>query len=116
MSIGLSHKLENYDDWCFFKIDKSICLRLENSNLYSYNKEIPYRTRPDYKGEQKTIDIPNDKHIIEVFYDQKKGQMWFVINDVLGEVINDIKLRSGEWMPTFCMGSKDQMFSFDTEQ
>ena len=41
--------------------------------------------------------------------------MWFVIDDVIGEIIKDITLRTGEWLPTFCMGSKEQMFSLDTE-
>ena len=61
------------------------------------------------------VPINQDKHIIELFHDTKKGEMWFVIDDVIGEIIKDISLRTGEWLPTFCMGSKEQMFSLDTE-
>lgn len=39
--------------------------------------------------------------------------MWFEIDDVLGEVITHSSLRTGEWLPTFSMGSIEQMFSMD---
>ena len=53
MFVGLAHKLEALDEWCCFKVKNSFCLRLENGNLYSHNKEVQYKTRADVEGKSK---------------------------------------------------------------